>query len=488
MAKCMQCGGMKKATKMKKGGVKKMAAGGSTTNKLNNARGFAPAQKGGSNTKMMIYGIPNAGMTGPNRNSQTETMKKGGAKKTLTKAQTGRAMSKYTFAPDYTPEGTKIQSGVKYGKGNKKKYLDINPSAGTVTKMSFNKNNKATTKTKNVGVDRATKMISKITPKSKKGGSVKKALTKAQAGRAMTSGPFDKATTDYLNTKYPGTAVRVPYDPEYYAEPQSQSDYTPMAELEADDRRRTEARMRSANNREDFNAGSMEGYRRGGTKKTMMKKGGAKKSTVKKSIKKYQKGGSATNEYDRNIARAMDADKELNYIMDSAYGRANERISNANRKYSGTGRTRISEGAPENLGVRSPYATDADMAAYDKEIAAFYKANPGMKPYVGTLKPKAATTIKKKGGSVKKMATGGSLKKVDSTKNPGLAKLPTEVRNKMGYQKTGGATPKAKFGASVKVQRSPKAGKVRSASAQGYASVGKRESGRVIKKVIGKKK
>jgi hypothetical protein len=30
------------------------------------------------------------------------------------------------------------------------------------------------------------------------------------------------------------------------------------------------------------------------------------------------------------------------------------------------------------------------------------------------------------------------LKKVDKKKNPGLAKLPTKVRNKMGYLKRGG--------------------------------------------------
>jgi hypothetical protein len=34
-----------------------------------------------------------------------------------------------------------------------------------------------------------------------------------------------------------------------------------------------------------------------------------------------------------------------------------------------------------------------------------------------------------------------SLKPVDSSKKPGLAKLPKEVRNKMGYQKSGGSTP-----------------------------------------------
>jgi hypothetical protein len=33
---------------------------------------------------------------------------------------------------------------------------------------------------------------------------------------------------------------------------------------------------------------------------------------------------------------------------------------------------------------------------------------------------------------------GGIMKAVDSKKNPGLAKLPTEARNKMGYMKKGG--------------------------------------------------
>ena len=53
----------------------------------------------------------------------------------------------------------------------------------------------------------------------------------------------------------------------------------------------------------------------------------------------------------------------------------------------------------------------------------------------------------KMGGRVKKMGGGmmkrpmykdGSLKPVDKEKNPGLSKLPTEVRNKMGFMKKGG--------------------------------------------------
>ena len=58
----------------------------------------------------------------------------------------------------------------------------------------------------------------------------------------------------------------------------------------------------------------------------------------------------------------------------------------------------------------------------------------------GGLAKQAATAIamKEAGIKPKKMAEGGSLKEVDSGENPGLAKLPTEVRNKMGYMKDGG--------------------------------------------------
>ena len=45
------------------------------------------------------------------------------------------------------------------------------------------------------------------------------------------------------------------------------------------------------------------------------------------------------------------------------------------------------------------------------------------------------------GGKMKKYEDGGkALKAVDSNKNPGLSKLPQDVRNKMGYMKEGGKT------------------------------------------------
>jgi len=52
-----------------------------------------------------------------------------------------------------------------------------------------------------------------------------------------------------------------------------------------------------------------------------------------------------------------------------------------------------------------------------------------------------ASNLMKKANKMNDMEMGmekGGLKEVDKSKNPGLAKLPTEVRNKMGYMADGG--------------------------------------------------
>ena len=79
----MGCGKMKSGGTIKK--VKKMAKGGQA---LNKAHGYAKAAMGGTNTEMGIYGVPNAGPTGPNIQG-VNTMKKGGAVRKLVKAQKG---------------------------------------------------------------------------------------------------------------------------------------------------------------------------------------------------------------------------------------------------------------------------------------------------------------------------------------------------------------------------------------------------------------
>ena len=60
----------------------------------------------------------------------------------------------------------------------------------------------------------------------------------------------------------------------------------------------------------------------------------------------------------------------------------------------------------------------------------------------------------------KGMKRGGkALKKVDAEKNPGLAKLPTKVRNKMGFMKRGGRAMKR--GGGIMKKRMKRGGKAK---------------------------
>ena len=91
--------------KMKAGGsVKKMAKGGQA---LNKAKGFASAQKGGDNVKMGIYGMSNAGTTGPNRTAGYD-YKKGGA---IKKYQEGGDMGFKKKSPFHTTS-SKLGAGI----------------------------------------------------------------------------------------------------------------------------------------------------------------------------------------------------------------------------------------------------------------------------------------------------------------------------------------------------------------------------------------
>ncbi len=66
--------------------------------------------------------------------------------------------------------------------------------------------------------------------------------------------------------------------------------------------------------------------------------------------------------------------------------------------------------------------------------------NPAFAKKVGIKKSVGEEFMKADKG--KKFGSGGALKAVDSSDNPGLSKLPTEVRNKMGYMKKGGMAKK----------------------------------------------
>ena len=74
--------------------------------------------------------------------------------------------------------------------------------------------------------------------------------------------------------------------------------------------------------------------------------------------------------------------------------------------------------------------------------------NPAFAKKVGISKSVGEEFMK--ADKSKKFISGGStgaLKEVDASENPGLSKLPTEARNKMGYMKKGGmAKKKMKMG------------------------------------------
>jgi hypothetical protein len=75
--------------------------------------------------------------------------------------------------------------------------------------------------------------------------------------------------------------------------------------------------------------------------------------------------------------------------------------------------------------------------------------NPAFAKKVGISKSVGEEFMK--ADKTKKFGSGGALKSVDSSDNPGLSKLPTEVRNKMGYMKKGGMAKKmAKGGCATK--------------------------------------
>ena len=77
---------------------------------------------------------------------------------------------------------------------------------------------------------------------------------------------------------------------------------------------------------------------------------------------------------------------------------------------------------------------------FNKQVPSFKAGGRAGKMGGGMMMQKPMMKV---GGNVKKIekAFGSkkkNLKKVNSKKNPGLAKLPTKVRNKMGFMKKGG--------------------------------------------------
>ena len=94
----------------------------------------------------------------------------------------------------------------------------------------------------------------------------------------------------------------------------------------------------------------------------------------------------------------------------------------------------------------------------------------------------------KEGGMsrMKPAKPAGKMKPVDKEKNPGLAKLPTEVRNKMGFMKQGGDVKKAVTEGMKKAGKAAmKAGELGAAIAKVKKKQGMKKGGMAKKKMMG---
>jgi hypothetical protein len=113
------------------------------------------------------------------------------------------------------------------------------------------------------------------------------------------------------------------------------------------------------------------------------------------------------------------------------------------------------------------------------------KANPLQKMGSGPSRQ----AMMKKGGMTKGYAAGG-MAMVDKEKNPGLAKLPTEVRNNMGYMKKGGNVEESKAMVKKEIGFMKKAGAPKSmikhemSEAKGMKKGGMAECKTVAKKEV----
>ena len=176
--------------------------------------------------------------------------------------------------------------------------------------------------------------------------------------------------------------------------------------------------------------------------------------------KKYQVGGKVNNG-----RKGLDPVKDIDAFKKGA-------IKNPNMKMNP---------AKIQVGTTKPM-TPAEKA---KRMEDFMKLSPKKKMGGAKTYQKGGAIIaspiegprRKVAGS--NMAKGGSLKPVNSMANPGLAKLPTPVRNKMGYMKKGGANPgfkavqakiAAKQGVSKKAAGAILAAGARKASAKAKAA------------------
>lgn len=216
--------------------------------------------------------------------------------------------------------------------------------------------------------------------KAKRSAEPKQKLRKAQDG--IAAGPMEKGTVEYLDAKYPGTALKFqgPYSNDYMdnqrekvAQIYDNHTWGTAADLESHLRDREEKQIRSW--KDDFNSGT-------GLSKAdadMYKKGGS----VKKPVKKMQKGGPTYSEI-RNT-RGVGIVKNTSTIG----GGKKEKEKSYNLGYAGPSSAKVT--------VRK-YDKDGDLKSTRSRSTTPEKVDK----YVAKNESKISY---KKGGSIKKVSS-----------------------------------------------------------------------------------
>jgi hypothetical protein len=174
----------------------------------------------------------------------------------------------------------------------------------------------------------------------------------------------------------------------------------------------------------------------GGMMRPMYKKGGGVTDSQKKQNEKLKKG---RKDFHKKIIG-----KGKKFIKDTLEGKfADPKRGTAEPRIRKMGGGRIA-GAARRAQEHGYYTPDMGMKGgrMYRDGGKVGKKKPRVK-VIGIGKAKDYPGIKKiiemnKKGKKRFKDGGSAMKPVDKSKNPGLAKLPTQVRNKMGYMKDGG--------------------------------------------------
>ena len=177
----------------------------------------------------------------------------------------------------------------------------------------------------------------------------------------------------------------------------------------------------------------------GGMMRPMYKKGGVVSESKKKQFRDNQsKQKSTTKKVLKKVGKAA--------LMLTPIGAA-KAAGDAVRRIKKMGGGRIA-GAARRAQEHGYYTPDMGMKGGRMYRDGGKVKKPKVKKIaIGIGKAKDYPGIKKimemnKKGKKRFKDGGSAMKPVDKSKNPGLAKLPTQVRNKMGYMKKGGRVHK----------------------------------------------